>query len=88
MKQINTRADLEAMRGTADFDDAMRSIAGASTILVDVAVRPENYSDPSYDGPEIAAEWEHRNDDATLIRLGMTREDLSAELAAISAESQ
>jgi len=82
MKLINTSADLNALRGTPAFREALLHLNGASTILVDVAVRPSDYGEASYEGPAIEPVWEAREDNASLDRLGMTRSELAAELAA------
>lgn len=82
MKLVNTRADLEALRGTPAFADALRAIAGAASIVVDAAEYPQGYGLPGHDGPPVEPVWEERADDAVLSRLEMTRDELAAQLAA------
>lgn len=82
MNPINSRADLENLRGTAALAIALRNIAGSSMVLFDVAERPSDYGEPSYEGPTIEPIWENRQDNAVLRRFSLTRRDLDAELAA------
>jgi hypothetical protein len=78
MKQvINSREDLEAVKGTPEYDEFMASLKGSMTRKQDVAVRPDNYNDPDYDGPEIPPVWEDVEDLSTIKRFGFTKEDLA-----------
>jgi len=72
---INTREDLEAVKGTPEYDEFMSALAGSMTRKQDVAVRPDNYSDPDYDGPEIPPVWEDVEDLSTIGRFGFTKQD-------------
>lgn len=82
---VNTRADLDALRGTPDHLDVLRLIAGTTTATVDLAVYPDGYGGPEYAGPEIAPEWREIETLATLERLGFTRESFEAERATAQA---
>lgn len=81
MKPINSRADLEALRGTDAYLPALRDVAGAATVIIDIAERPPDYEEPTYAGPQIAPQWEERDDDAILRRLGISRSELMDELS-------
>jgi hypothetical protein len=72
---INTREDLEAAKGTPEHDEFMQALKGSMTRKQDVAVRPDNYNDPDYDGPEILPVWEDVEDLSTIKRFGFTKAD-------------
>jgi hypothetical protein len=58
----------------------MQFLKGTMTRKQDVAVRPENYGDPDYDGEVIAPVWEDVEDLSTIERFGFTKEDFDAEV--------
>ncbi len=64
---INTRADLEALRGTPDWPVALRLLAGSTV---------------GWRRPEGAPAYERNADTSALDRLGMTPTELQAELDA------
>ena len=72
---INTRADLDAISGTSEYDEFMAFLKGSMTRKQDVAVRPDGYGHPGYDGPEIPPVWEDVEDLSTIERFGFTKED-------------
>lgn len=80
---INSRQDLEALRGTSEFAEAIAALAGSMTIRVDVAEYPSGYGDPDYNGATIEPVWEDREDLTTIERLGYTKAEILAELEAI-----
>lgn len=80
---VNTRSDLDALKGTPAYLEAMRLLAGTMTTTVDVAVYPEGYGLPGYSGPTVAPQWREIDTLATVERLGFTRDSLQAELAAV-----
>lgn len=82
MTPINSRADLEQLRGTPAFEPALRAIGGALVRKTNIAVHPTTYSDSDYDGPPIAPVWRFEEDQSVLARIGMTRAELNAELSA------
>jgi hypothetical protein len=43
----------------------------------DVAVRPDNYSDPDYEGEAIDPIWEDIEDLSTIERFGFTKDDFN-----------
>lgn len=82
MTVINSPADLEHLRGTPAFEPTLRAISGALVRKTNIAVHPTTYSDSDYDGPPIAPVWRYEEDQSVLARIGMTRGELDAELAA------
>ena len=85
---INTRADLDALKGTSDYLPALRAIAGTMETTVNTAKYPEGYGDPSYNGPLIAPEWTTVETLETIRRLGFaSRAEFEAEYAAATAEA-
>lgn len=67
---INSRMDLEALRGTDQWPDALRMLAGATI----------GWHNTAADGE--ASVWEQVEDTTVLDRLGMTLAELQAELVA------
>jgi len=74
---INTREDLEAIAGTLEYDEFMRLLKGSMTRKQDVAVRPEGYGQPEYEGPEIPPVWEDVEDLSTIEIFGFTKADFA-----------
>ena len=72
---INTREDLDAIQGTAQHTEFMQFLKGTMTRKQDVAVRPDNYSDPDYEGEVIEPIWEDVEDLSTIERFGFTKDD-------------
>ena len=81
MKVINTLSDLEAVRGTPDFTEALQRIAGSLTRTTDVAVYPADYNTPEYDGPTIEADWQEVEDLSVVERFGVTKQWVLDELS-------
>jgi hypothetical protein len=74
-KIINTREDLDAIKGTPEHTEFMESLRGSMTRKQDVQVYPDNYNDPDYDGDEIPPVWEDVEDLSTIERFGFTKAD-------------
>jgi hypothetical protein len=72
---INTREDLDAITGTPEHDEFMKSLKGSMTRKQDVAVRPDGYSQPGYEGEVIPPVWEDVEDLSTIERFGFTKAD-------------
>lgn len=70
MPIINSRADLDALRGTDAYAEALRIILGATTMWVNTA--------PADQSPA----WEQRSVGDTLAKLELTTQELLAECAA------
>lgn len=73
---INTREDLDAIQGTPEYAEFMEFLKGSMTRKQDVAVRPENYGQPDYDGEVIPPVWQDVEDLSTIERFGFTKANL------------
>jgi len=77
MKQIiNTRADLDALAGTPEHAEFMTFLKGSMTRKQDVAVRPDSYGQPDYEGDIIPPVWEDVEDLSTITAFGFSKGDL------------
>lgn len=72
---INTREDLEKVKGTPEYDEFMKFLKGSMLRKQDVAVRPEGYGQPGYEGETIPPVWQDVEDLSTLSRFGFTKSD-------------
>jgi hypothetical protein len=72
---INTREDLDAIAGTAGYDEFMASLKGSMTRKQDVQVYPEGYNQPGYEGETLAPIWENVQDLNTIQRFGFNESD-------------
>lgn len=72
---INTRTDLDAIAGTPEHTEFMKALKGSMTRKQDVAVRPDDYGRPEYEGPEIPSVWEDIEDLTTIERFGFSTTD-------------
>lgn len=80
---INTRADLDALRDSPDYLEALRVVAGSLDTAVDAAIYPEGYNEPGYSGPAVEPDWQQVETLSTIQRLGFaTRAEFEAEYAA------
>ena len=83
---INTRTDLEALKGTPDYLPALRTIAGTMETTVNTAEYPEGYGEVSYSGPAVEPVWTTVETLETIHRLGFaSRAEFEAEYAALKA---
>lgn len=73
---INTRADLDALIGTEQHQQFMNFLRGSITRKQDVAVYPDNYNSPDYEGAKIDPIWHDVEDLSTIQRFGFTKEDV------------
>jgi len=74
---INTRADLQSIAGTKEYDEFMERLKGSMTRREDQAEYPDNYNDPEYDGPTIDPVWVDVEDLTTIERFGFSKEDFA-----------
>lgn len=74
---INTREDLDAIIGTPEHDEFMKSLKGSMTRKQDVAVRPDGYVQPGYEGETIAPVWDDVEDLSTIERFGFEKSDFA-----------
>jgi hypothetical protein len=72
---INTRADLESINGTAQYQEFMNRLKGSMTRTENQAVYPDGYSDPDYDGPTIEPVWVEVEDLTTIKGFGFVKSD-------------
>ena len=74
---INTRADLDAIAGTPEHAEFMTFLRGTMTRKQDVAVRPEGYGQPDYEGEVIEPVWEDVEDLRTIAAFGFVKSDFN-----------
>lgn len=74
---INTRADLDAIEGTRAYEDFMAYLKGSMTQKRNVAVYPEGYGQPGYDGDLVDPVWEDVEDLVTIEQFGFTKADFA-----------
>ena len=77
---INTREDLDAIKGTPEYDEFMIALAGSMTRKQDVQAYPDNYNDPDYDGDKLDPIWEDVEDLSTIKRFGFQKSDFAKYL--------
>lgn len=83
MPIINTRADLDALKGTPAYVEALAKLKGSMTVLVGAAVYPEGYGQVGYQGADVEPNWQSVEDLSSLQFLGFTK----TEFAAVCAEA-
>lgn len=74
---INTREDLEALKGTEHYTEFINSLKGSMIHKVNVAEYPENYGIPEYTGEVVEPIWEEVENLDTITRFGFTKEELN-----------
>ena len=72
---INTRQDLDAVKGTPEYDDFMAALKGSMTRKQDMQTYPDNYGMPDYDGDVLEPIWQDVEDLSTIERFGFTKKD-------------
>lgn len=72
---INTRADLDALIGTPEYDEFMALLAGSMTRKQNTQEYPDGYNQPGYEGETLEPIWEDVEDLSTIERFGFTKED-------------
>ncbi|NIJ40353.1 hypothetical protein FHS78_000623 [Parvibaculum indicum] len=88
-KIINTRADLDALKGTPEYLDAMQAIAGTLETTMDTAVYPDGYNEPGYSGAAVEPVWTSVETLDTIQHLGFsTRAEFEQEYAAATADGE
>ena len=73
---INSRADLDAIQGTPEYDEVMTYLKGSMTRKQNVQVYPEDYGTPEYTGETLEPIWEDVEDLSTITLFGFTKEEL------------
>lgn len=72
---INTRADLDALAGTPEHAEFMRSLKGSMTRKQDTQTYPDGYGKPDYQGPALAPVWSDIEDLSTITAFGFVKTD-------------
>ena len=72
---INTREDLEAVKGTAEYDAFMQILKGSMLRKQDIQVYPEGYNQPDYEGDKLLPVWEEVEDLSIINRFGFAKAD-------------
>ena len=74
---INTREDLDLLQQTneAEYKKFMDYLKGSIFRKQDVAVYPEGYNTPDYEGDKIEPQWQDVEDLSTIERFGFTKAD-------------
>lgn len=74
---INSRADLDVLQGTPEYDEFITKLKGTLTRKQNVQVYPEDYGTPEYSGPTLEPIWEDIEDLTTITAFGFTKEELA-----------
>lgn len=76
---INTREDLDhlAEQSPAQHAEFMLYLKGSMTRKQNIAVYPEGYGQPGYEGPAIEPVWEDVEDLSTIEHFGFTKADFA-----------
>ena len=72
---INTRADLQSIAGTKEYDEFMARLKGSMTRREDQAAYPDDYNDPGYTGKTIDPVWVDVEDLTTIKLFGFSKKD-------------
>lgn len=85
---INTRADLDALKGTPDYLPALRTIAGTMETTVNTAEYPKDYDEDAPGALVVEPVWTRVETLETIRRLGFaSRAEFEAEYATATAEA-
>jgi hypothetical protein len=74
---INTREDLNALQGTEQYATFMAYLKGSMVRRQNIAVYPEGYGQPGYEGPAVDPIWKDIEDLSTIERFGFTKADFA-----------
>lgn len=74
---INTRQDLDAIKGTQEYTDFMLFLKGSITKQVDTQTYPEGYGQFDYSGPALKPIWTEIKDLSVIERFGFTEADFN-----------
>lgn len=77
-RQINTRDDLDAIKGTPEHAAFMDALKGSMTRREDQAIYPDDYNTPEYTGDPIEPIWVDVEDLTTIDRFGFTKADMES----------
>lgn len=82
MPIINSRADLDAIKGTPAHAEFLHLLRGSLTRRIDTQTYPEDYGIPEYTGPKLDPVWAEVESLETITRFGFTKAELLAETPA------
>lgn len=74
---INTRADLDSIQGTEQYEHFMLGLKGSMLRKQDVQVYPEGYGQIGYEGETLGPIWEEVEDLSTIERYGFNKSDFA-----------
>lgn len=74
---INTRNDLDALKGSPEHDVFMAYLKGSMVRRQNTAVYPDGYGQPGYEGPAVDPVWQDIEDLSTIERFGFTKQDFA-----------
>jgi hypothetical protein len=77
---INTREDLDALKGTQKYDDFLLTLIGSMTRRQNAAEYPEGYGQPGYEGPTIEPVWMDVEDLSMVTRFGFRKDELFSQV--------
>jgi len=72
---INTREDLDALAGTPAYGTFIEYLKGSMTRKQNIAVYPDGYGMPGYEGKAIEPIWSDIEDLSTIHRFGFDKSD-------------
>ena len=75
---INTRQDLDALKGTQAHTDFIALLKGSMTRKQDTQNYPSGYELSDYTGPIIEPVWQDVEDLSTITRFGFTKDQINA----------
>jgi len=74
---INTREDLDSIAGTQAHTDFMSYLKGSMTQKKNVAVYPDGYGQPGYQGEHVDPVWVDVEDLSTIEQFSFTKADFA-----------
>lgn len=72
---INTREDLDSIKGTAEHTEFMSFLKGTINKKVDIQTYPDNYEEADYDGEKLEPIWDDVEDLSIIESFGFTKAD-------------
>lgn len=75
---INTRQDLDAVKGTPEAVQFMKALKGSIYRTIDVQKYPDNYHSPEYVGDKLEPVWDVIKDLSTIERFNFVESDFDS----------
>jgi hypothetical protein len=76
MTIINTREDLDFLKGTVEYDNFIEVLKFSIHRPIDTTIYPKNYNDIDYAGPKLEPTWATIEDLSSIEKFGFTKTDL------------